>query len=72
MDSTHRIEFLLALVLLNDMKNATQSERALQLSLAGFSNSEIADLLQTTSAVVAQALYEGRKKGPRSLKKSRK
>jgi DNA-directed RNA polymerase specialized sigma24 family protein len=38
------------------------------LSLAGFTNTEIADLLQTTTAVVAQSLYEGRRKPKRKPK----
>jgi DNA-directed RNA polymerase specialized sigma24 family protein len=57
-----RIERLLALLLMQQMKTSPQRERALQLSLAGFTNTEIADLLQTTAAVVAQSLYEGRRK----------
>jgi len=48
-----RAERLLALMLLNQMKGSSQREKALQLSVAGFSNTEIADLLQTTSGVVA-------------------
>lgn len=72
MDASIRTEYLLALILLNGMKNATQREKVHQLNLAGFSNSEIADLLQTTSAVIAQALYEGRRKSSRSSKTSRK
>ena len=59
---TSRVEKLLALNLLHQMKSYSQREKALQLSLAGFTNTEIADLLQTTAAVVAQALYEVRRK----------
>ncbi len=60
--STDRIEKLLAALLLHEMKGAPQREKAVQLSVAGFSNVEIADLLQTSAAVVAQYLYEVRKK----------
>lgn len=63
MDVTDRMERLLALLLLQHLKSAPQRERVLHLSLAGFSNTEIADLLQTTSAVVSQSLYEARR-GP--------
>jgi DNA-directed RNA polymerase specialized sigma24 family protein len=60
--STDRIEKLLALLLLHSLKGAPQRDKAVQLSLVGFSNVEIADLLQTSAAVVAQYLYEVRKK----------
>ncbi len=56
-----RTERLLAILLLQTMKGASQKEKAVLLSLAGFSNVEIADLLQTTSQVVAQHLYKSRK-----------
>lgn len=56
-----RAERLLALLLLETMKGATQREKALRLSVAGFSNVEIADLLQTSAQVVAQYLYQSRK-----------
>jgi len=69
-----RIERLLALMLLHDLRDAPQSERARALSLAAFSNSEIADLLGTTAAVIGQQLYETRKKGStkRKNKKAKK
>jgi len=60
--STDRIERLLALLIIHDMKGATQAEKALQLSIAGFTNVEIGDLLQTTGAVVSQHLYAARKR----------
>ncbi len=64
-----RAEHLLALILLQQMKASSQRDKILHLSLAGFTNTEIADLLQTTSAVVAQSLYEARrgtaKRGPK-------
>lgn len=60
MVNDNRVERLLALLLLNTMKPASQQDKIVQLSLAGFSNVEIADLLQTTSGVVAQSLYSSR------------
>ncbi len=60
-DSEDRTERLLALILLNQMKGASQRDKAIQLNLAGFSNLEIANLLETTTAVVAQNLYSVRK-----------
>lgn len=74
MEVTDRVERLLALALLNQMKGSSQRDKVLQLSLAGFTNIEIADLLQTTSALVAQALYKGRRKAKSkaSKKKSRR
>jgi hypothetical protein len=61
MSVTSRTEQLLALILLHQMKTAPQRDKILQLSLAGFTNTEIADLLQTTSAVVGQSLYTTRR-----------
>jgi DNA-directed RNA polymerase specialized sigma24 family protein len=69
MESRGRIERLLALILIQQMKGS-QREKALQLNLAGFSNAEIADILQTTSAVIAQSLYS--MKGPRRPRKKTK
>jgi hypothetical protein len=57
---TDRTERLLALLLLEQMKGSTQGLKAIKLSLAGFSNLEIADILQTTSVRVADALYSAR------------
>ena len=61
MDGSDRSERLLALLLLQQMNESPQRDKVLQLSLAGFTNTEIADLLQTTSGVVAQSLYELRR-----------
>ena len=60
-----RIERLLALILLNQMKGATRQKKVTQLNLAGFSNVEIANMLETTSASVSQALYDARKSKPK-------
>jgi len=60
--SEDRVEKLLALILLQHLKSVPQRQKALHLSIAGFTNIEIADILQTTAAVVAQSLYEVRRK----------
>jgi len=59
---SNRTEKILALLLLQGMKGATQAEKAVQLSVAGFTAVEIADLLETKAAVVHQHLYTMRKK----------
>jgi DNA-directed RNA polymerase specialized sigma24 family protein len=70
MEVSDRTDRLLALVLLNQMKEAPQRDKIIQLNLAGFTNVEIADILQTTTAVVAQELYAAKKtKGQRPRKK---
>jgi DNA-directed RNA polymerase specialized sigma24 family protein len=60
MEADDRIEKLMALVLLQLMKTSTTKEKAVQLSVAGFTNTEIADLLRTTTGIVAQRLHEAR------------
>lgn len=56
-----RVERLLGLILLQYMKGTSQLEKASQLSAAGFTNIEIADLLGTTAQVIAQHLYVAKK-----------
>lgn len=56
-----RTERLLGLLLIQNMKGASQKEKAFQLNLAGFTNIEIADLLGTSSQVVAQHIYSSKK-----------
>jgi len=56
-----RIERLQALSLIQGMKGVSQQEKAHQLSLAGFTNVEIADLLETSAQVIAQHLYARKK-----------
>jgi DNA-binding CsgD family transcriptional regulator len=68
MDENDRTERLLALILLNQMKGASQREKIVELSVAGFTNVEIADIVQTTTAVVSQVLYEVRKGRGRSAR----
>ncbi len=60
-EQNDRSERLLALVLLQSMKGATKAEKAVQLSIAGFTAVEIADLLDTSAAVINQMLYTARK-----------
>lgn len=61
MNSSQRLENLLALLLIQQMRNATRAEKVLQLNIAGFSNVEIADILQTTPDIVSDALYAARR-----------
>ena len=61
MEKESRIENLLAMLLITSMKGSTVAEKAHVLNVAGFSNIEIADLLETSSAVVKQLLYMKRK-----------
>jgi predicted transcriptional regulator len=65
MATIDRQERLLALILLAQTKGATQKEKVAQLNLAGFSNVEIADLLNMTAAGVSQSLYEAKKSRPK-------
>ena len=51
-----------AFTMLDGMKDKTQAERCMRLSLIGFTNGDIATMLQTTPAVVATNLYSERKK----------
>jgi len=59
--SLERVERLLALLLIQNAKPANTTAKARELSIAGFTNVEIADLLGTTAAVVGQSLYAARK-----------
>jgi hypothetical protein len=62
-DNLDRVERLLALLVTQQAK--TQRDKITQLNVAGFTNTEIADLLQTTSSVVSQVLYTSRKSSAR-------
>ncbi|MGA2525695.1 MAG: hypothetical protein ABSF79_03645 [Smithellaceae bacterium] len=68
--STDRIERLLVLLLLQSMEGVPQKEKALQLNIAGFSNIEIAEFLDTNPAVVAVSLSKS-KKSSKSLKRNK-
>jgi len=69
-DTNERIERLLAVLVLQSMKGATQEEKVTQLNLTGFSNIEIAEFLQTNPAVVASLLYKSKKTRKAKSKKS--
>lgn len=60
MQDESRIERLLALMLLRQMKGSSQKAKVLALNIAGFSNIEIADLIETTPDKVAKSLYQAR------------
>jgi DNA-binding NarL/FixJ family response regulator len=66
-DPTDRVERLLALLLIHTMKG-TQAEKAIELSVAGFTNVEISNLLQTSQGVVATYRYTARKAKKRGAK----
>jgi len=67
-----RTEALLAQLLLHSMGSSGQQKKALALRAAGFSNVEIARLMGTTAAVVAQVLYAARRGRARSTRKSKR
>ncbi|KPJ56976.1 hypothetical protein AMJ49_02945 [Parcubacteria bacterium DG_74_2] len=77
MNNNERIEALLALILIRSFKdenNKVDAENRVDameaLSVAGFTNVEIANLFQTSAQTVTQSLYERRKKAsPRKLQK---
>ncbi len=60
-DKESRVEDILVVLLLNSMKSSTITEKATQLNLAGLSNIEIADFLETSPQVIANALSASRK-----------
>jgi hypothetical protein len=68
--SNERIERLLVLLLLHSMKGTSQGEKVTQLNIAGFSNFEIAEFLNTTPAVVASLLYQSKKSRKPKRRKS--
>lgn len=71
MEKSDRTEKLLALLLLSQLKNARQGDKVIQLNLAGFTNVEIADLLEIKAANVSQLLYDSKKARQRSSEKTR-
>jgi len=66
MENDDRIERLLALILLSQMKGSSQKEKVRILNLAGFSNVEIADIIETTSDKVAKSLYQAKQPNRKS------
>jgi len=63
MSEISRTERLLAYLVLERMSERSQEYKASRLSRAGFSNPEIADLLETSTPSVAQMLYVARGRG---------
>ncbi len=61
-----------AFAMLDGMGNASQAQKCLRLALIGFTNAEIAEMLQTTPGVVAQSLYTERKKPSAAAKGGKK
>jgi hypothetical protein len=51
-----------AFAMLDGMIGKTQAEKCMRLKLIGFGNGDIAQMLQTTPAVVASNVYAERKK----------
>lgn len=69
--TSDRVERLLVLLLLQSMKDSSQAEKILQLNIAGFSNIQIAEFLQTNPAVVAVQLHQSKKTSkPRTRKRT--
>ena len=69
MEGVERIEKLLALMLMHEMQDATPADRALTLSRAGFSPSEIGSLLGSRANTISVQLSRAnsvKKKTPRS------
>lgn len=60
-DNNERIEKLLALILINQMGSASQGKKAALLNRAGFSNIEIANILETSTGAIAVRLSEQKK-----------
>jgi DNA-directed RNA polymerase specialized sigma24 family protein len=57
-----RQDRIAAFVMLDGMKDKTQAEKSVRLKLVGFSNGEIARMLQITPAAVATNIYTEKKK----------
>jgi hypothetical protein len=66
-ESADRVERLLALLLIHTMKG-TDADKAIELSVAGFTNVEISNLLKTSQNTVAQYRYNARKGKTKSTK----
>jgi len=66
-ESPHRLERLLVALLLQSMKGTSLKERVKVLNMAGFSNVEIANLLEIPAHNVAQYAYDARKSKVRKV-----
>ncbi len=64
-ENGERIEGLLLAILLQLMRGMNQGEKIHLLNVAGLSNVEIADMVETTPDVVASTIYALRKKPKR-------
>lgn len=74
MDSTknnNKIENLLVLLFLETIKDASIKEKASKLNMAGFSHAEIASFLNSTTAVIKQSVYMGKKVDKKPAKKAK-
>jgi predicted transcriptional regulator len=60
MDAATRLEKLIAMLVLRMMTESTQREKVVLMNKAGFSNQEIAELLDTKPNIVSQHLYAAR------------
>ena len=69
MESTTRQERLLVALLLQSMKGTPLKERVRVLNMAGFSNIEIANLLEIPAHNASQYLYDTRKSKTRKVLK---
>ena len=67
-----RVEGLLALLLMNQMKDESMTDKSIALVRVGFASPEIAQLLGTTRLVVNQLLYVSRKGKSRKSKGKQK
>ncbi len=66
-DHARFIERLLALILLETMRDSTLGQKAVRLRTAGLANVQIAQLLETSAQVVTQLLYLARsRRAPRN------
>ena len=72
MEGLERVEKLLAALLLHDMQDAAQVEKALLLDRVGFAPSEIAELLGTSRNTISVALSNARKRPKRRIKSAKK
>lgn len=72
MEGTARIERLLALMLIHSMQDASVSDKALALSRADFSPSEIGSLLNVKANTISVSLSRSRSASPTTNKASKK
>lgn len=61
-NADERTERLLTLILLEMMKGKKQEDKAKALNMVGFSNIEIAEILNTSNQSIATYLYRSKKK----------